>query len=125
MITALALSMVYYGAAIAILVFCAFGLKLITDAEVGILTKRMFGRKMPSGRIVARDGEIGVQADILMPGLYWRIPIIWNISKVKITPDILISAAGGDQGATSLLSTWLAQTVSKGLQDGKKGEPDA
>lgn len=68
-----------------VVVFLAFGLKLIGDAEVGILTKRMFGKKMPPGRIVARNGEIGVQADILMPGLYWRIPIIWKISKAPVT----------------------------------------
>jgi regulator of protease activity HflC (stomatin/prohibitin superfamily) len=61
------------------------GLKLITDYEVGILTKRMFGRKMPQGQVVARNGQIGVQADILMPGLYWRIPIIWKIKKEPVT----------------------------------------
>ena len=61
------------------------GLKLITDSEVGILTKRMFGRKMPQGQVVARNGQIGVQADILMPGLYWRIPIIWKIQKEPVT----------------------------------------
>jgi len=61
------------------------GLKLIGDAEVGILYKRMFGRKMPQGQVVARNGEIGVQANVLMPGLYWRIPIIWRIMKVSVT----------------------------------------
>jgi hypothetical protein len=33
----------------------------------------------------ASEGEIGVQADTLMPGLYWRFPIIWRISKSKVT----------------------------------------
>jgi regulator of protease activity HflC (stomatin/prohibitin superfamily) len=69
------------------------GLRLIGDAEVGILTKKMFGRKMPPGQIVARYGEIGVQANILMPGLYWRIPIVWKISKVPVT-EILPSEVG-------------------------------
>ena len=46
-----------------------------------------------------------------------------GVNNVKITPDILISAAGGDQGATSLLSTWLAQAVARGLIDGKKDAP--
>jgi hypothetical protein len=46
-----------------------------------------------------------------------------GVNGVKITPDIMISAAGGDQGATSLLSTWLAQAVAKGLLDGKKEAP--
>ena len=46
-----------------ILFLLAPGLKLIGDYEVGILTKKMFGRKMPQGQVVARSGEIGVQAD--------------------------------------------------------------
>ena len=69
------------------------GLKLITDYEVGILTKRMFGRKMPQGQVVARMGQIGVQADTLMPGLYWRIPIIWKIQKTSVT-EILPTEVG-------------------------------
>ncbi len=76
-----------------ILVLVIPGLKLITDSEVGILTKRMFGRKMPQGQVVARNGQIGVQADILMPGLYWRIPIIWRISKQYVT-EILPEEVG-------------------------------
>ncbi|MCX7005794.1 MAG: SPFH domain-containing protein, partial [Kiritimatiellaeota bacterium] len=77
----------------AVFLFLVLGLKLIGDNEVGILTKKMFGRKMPPGQIVARNGEIGVQADILMPGLYWRIPIIWKISKWPVT-EILASEVG-------------------------------
>jgi len=69
------------------------GLRLITDYEVGILTKRMFGRKMPQGQVVARMGQIGVQADTLMPGLYWRIPIIWKIQKTQVT-EILPTEVG-------------------------------
>ena len=65
--------------------FLIAGLKLIGDYQVGILTKKMFGKTMPQGRVVARNGEVGVQADILMPGLYWRIPIIWKIHKVPVT----------------------------------------
>ncbi len=65
--------------------FLIAGLKLIGDYQVGILTKKMFGAKMPQGQVVARNGEIGVQANVLMPGLYWRIPIIWKIHKVPVT----------------------------------------
>ncbi len=78
---------------ILVLVLLIPGLKLITDSEVGILTKRMFGRKMPQGQVVARNGEIGVQADILMPGLYWRIPVIWKIQKDTVT-EILPTEVG-------------------------------
>jgi hypothetical protein len=47
------------------------------------------------------------------------------VNGVKITPDILISAAGGDQGAIGLLSTWLAQAVARGLLEGKKDAPES
>ena len=46
-----------------------------------------------------------------------------GVNGVKITPDILINSAAGDQGTTSLLSTWLAQAVTKGLIDNKPKEP--
>jgi regulator of protease activity HflC (stomatin/prohibitin superfamily) len=60
------------------------GLRLIKANEVGILTKNMLGKKMPEGRILAREGEIGVQAKTLMPGLYWKMPIVWSFSKVPV-----------------------------------------
>lgn len=66
------------------LVFAAWGLILIGDDKVGILTKKMFGKEMPAGQIIARNGEIGIQAQTLMPGLYWRFPIFWNVEKVNV-----------------------------------------
>ena len=65
------------------------GFCLIRANQVGILTKNMFGRKMPEGQIIARHGQIGVQASTLMPGLYWKAPIIWSFTKVPVeTVDI-------------------------------------
>jgi len=65
------------------------GFCLIGANQVGILTKNMFGKKMPEGQIIARHGEIGVQASTLMPGLYWKLPIIWSFTKVPVvTVDI-------------------------------------
>ena len=62
---------------------------MIGPNQVGILTKNMFGKKMPEGQIIARHGEIGVQARTLMPGLYWRMPIIWSFTKIPVvTVDI-------------------------------------
>src|SRR4030042_828968 len=45
----------------------------------------MSGKKLPQGKIIATEGEIGVHADTLMPGLYWRFPIIWKLSKSRVT----------------------------------------
>jgi len=76
-------------AAFIVLILFLRGFCLIGAYQVGILTKNMFGRKMPEGQIIARHGEIGVQAKTLMPGLYWRLPIIWTFRKVPVvTVDI-------------------------------------
>ena len=37
-----------------VFVFIISGLKLIGANQVGILTKNMFGKKMPEGQIIAR-----------------------------------------------------------------------
>jgi regulator of protease activity HflC (stomatin/prohibitin superfamily) len=78
------------GVALVIFFFIILpGLRLIGANEVGILTKNMFGNKMPEGQIIARQGEIGIQARTLMPGLYWRLPIVWSFSKTPVvTIDI-------------------------------------
>lgn len=60
------------------------GLTLIRDNEVGIVTKKMLGEKLPDGQIIATKGEIGVQASILMPGLYWFMPFVWSVSKTSV-----------------------------------------
>jgi len=67
-----------------LLIFILPGFALVRADEVGILTKKMFGKKLPQGRIIASEGEVGVQADTLMPGLYWRFPIVWKINKTKV-----------------------------------------
>ena len=66
-------------------IFILPGFALIRDNEVGIVTKKMFGDKLPEGKIISTKGEIGVQAQILMPGLYWRFPVIWKIETDNVT----------------------------------------
>ncbi len=67
-------------------VFFFVGLANIRDDEVGICIRKLFGRKMPQGQIIARQpGDVGIQADVLMPKLYWRNPITWRIEKAKMT----------------------------------------
>lgn len=71
---------------IAFFLFIIFlmGFRLIGPNEVGILTKNMFGKKMPEGQIIAREGEVGIQARTLMPALYWRLPFVWSFTKVPV-----------------------------------------
>ncbi len=72
-----------------LLVLILRGFCLIRASQVGILTRNMLGKKMPEGQIIARHGQVGVQAKTLMPGLYWRLPIIWSFAKVPVvTVDI-------------------------------------
>jgi regulator of protease activity HflC (stomatin/prohibitin superfamily) len=88
-------------AALLFLIFVLPGFRLIGPNEVGILTRKMLGKVMPEGQIIARTGEVGILAKTLMPGLYWRLPIIWSIAKTPvITIDVesvgLVEAIDGE-----------------------------
>jgi uncharacterized membrane protein YqiK len=48
--------------------------------EIAIKERRYLGRKMPPGRVVAVEGEVGIQADVLKPGLHF---IMWPIERVE------------------------------------------
>ena len=67
------------------IIFILPGFKTIGANEVGILVRKIGGGGLPQGRIVALKGENGIQAETLMPGLYWKFPMFWNIRKVPVT----------------------------------------
>src|SRR2546427_6809459 len=69
---------------VATFVFFLKGLYLIRAGEVGVLVKRLGGRKMPAGQVIARHGQIGTQAATLVPGLYWRMPVVWSMRRSKV-----------------------------------------
>src|SRR5258705_13541886 len=52
-----------------------FGLFIVPEDSVAIVTKKfvLFGahKTLPDGRIIALNGEAGIQADTLAPGLHW------------------------------------------------------
>src|SRR5215217_4715119 len=53
--------------------------------EVGIKERRYFGRRMAQGRVVATDGEVGLQADVLKPGLHFVLyPVVRVVQKVPL-----------------------------------------
>jgi uncharacterized membrane protein YqiK len=67
-------------------VFFLMGLVIIRDNQVGICIRKIFGKQMPQGQIIARkENEVGIQANVLMPKLYWRNPITWRIKKAPMT----------------------------------------
>lgn len=77
----------YFAGFLAFLVFLyqALGLVVVGDNEVGIVTKKISSRSLPPGRVIATNGEAGVQAETLSPGLkfgYW--PFVYKVDKVPL-----------------------------------------
>ena len=66
------------------------GIVMIPQDSIGIVTKKFSvnskGGSLPDGRIIALDGEAGVQADTLAPGLYfWKFSWQYRVEIVKFT----------------------------------------
>jgi len=57
----------------------------IDGDEVGIVEKKLFGGNLPEGKVLAINGENGVQAQILAPG--WHVKWKWqyNVTQIKMT----------------------------------------
>ncbi|MBN2210778.1 MAG: hypothetical protein JW709_05215 [Sedimentisphaerales bacterium] len=65
---------------------CFVSIINIGGNEVGVVEKKFGGGNLPSGRILATDGENGIQAKILGPGwhfFYW--PWQYKITKTQVT----------------------------------------
>ena len=54
--------------------------------EIAIKERRYLGKRMPPGRVVATEGEVGIQADVLKPGLHF---IFWPIERVERTVRLI------------------------------------
>ena len=78
---------------IALIVFVAILKRIFVNVgarEIAIKERRYLGAKMPPGRVVATEGEVGIQADVLKPGLHL---IKWPFEKVvRKVPLIEIGA---------------------------------
>lgn len=73
---------------IAALVFVT-SFRSIGPSEIGLVTKRI-GRKLKEDQIVAMNGEAGYQADLLMPGLRFKLWPIYGVKRhdwVQVPPD--------------------------------------
>jgi len=61
------------------------GLVVIGEREVGIVTRKFSGRSLPPGRLIALNGEAGLQADTLAPG--WHFGFFswqYNVRKASV-----------------------------------------
>ncbi|HXG92899.1 MAG TPA: SPFH domain-containing protein [Blastocatellia bacterium] len=92
--------------------------------EIAIKERRYIGRKMPPGRVVATEGEVGIQADVLKPGLHF---IKWPFEKVirkfpliEIGPDemgIIEAIDGEPMPAGRIFAPDRAQNAHNNFQD--------
>src|SRR5215211_2230851 len=70
--------------------------------EIAIKERRYLGSKMPPGRVVATEGEVGIQADVLKPGLHLiKFPfekVVRKVPLIEIGADELgvIEAVDGE-----------------------------
>ena len=87
--------------ALVVLAFSLFGFGLVVGSsvvidqdEVGIVHKQFFGQPLPTGHIIARDGEMGPQAEILGPG--WHFGFYPFTYSVRI--DRVITVPSGQVG---------------------------
>ena len=60
-------------------------LRYVGESDVGIVVKNAMGPRLPAGKIIATEGEMGPQARVLPPGWHlWYWPVIFDIDTVRI-----------------------------------------
>ena len=92
--------------------------------EIAIKERRYIGAKMPPGRVVATEGEVGIQADVLKPGLHFiKYPfekVVRKVPLIEIGADELgiIEAIDGEpMPAGRIFAPDRAQNAHNNFQD--------
>ncbi|HJZ79837.1 MAG TPA: SPFH domain-containing protein [Pyrinomonadaceae bacterium] len=92
--------------------------------EIAIKERRYLGRRMPPGRVVATEGEVGIQADVLKPGLHLiKYPfekVVRKVPLIEVGSDELgvIEAIDGDpMPAGRIYAPDRAQNAHNNFQD--------
>ena len=63
---------ILFGVFVLLIIFLVILRRIFVNVgarEIAIKERRYLGAKMPPGRVVATEGEVGIQADVLKPGL--------------------------------------------------------
>lgn len=79
------------------------GLIVIGEREAGIVTKKFAAKSLPPNRLIALNGEAGLQADTLPPGWHFGyFPWQYNINRdpVVVVPQGEIGLIVANDGAT-------------------------
>src|SRR5947208_10951032 len=92
--------------------------------EIAIKERRYMGRRMPPGRVVATEGEVGIQAEVLKPGLHLiKYPcerIVRKVPLIEIGADELgiVEAVDGEPMPTGrIFAPDRAQNAHNNFQD--------
>ncbi|HKX26941.1 MAG TPA: SPFH domain-containing protein [Blastocatellia bacterium] len=92
--------------------------------EIAIKERRYIGKKMPPGRVVATEGEVGIQATVLKPGLHlikWPFEAtVQKVPLIEIGPDELgiVEAVDGEPlPAGRIFAPDRAQNAHNNFQD--------
>jgi uncharacterized membrane protein YqiK len=64
-------------------VFYGLSIVIIDDTQVGIVTKKFGTKSLPGDRVIATQGEAGIQADTLPPGWHFWL-WFWQYSVEKV-----------------------------------------
>jgi uncharacterized membrane protein YqiK len=87
------LAMLAFAALVIFVVIVRRWLVNVGAREIAIKERRYVGSKMPPGRVVATEGEVGIQADVLKPGLHfvkWPFEkVVRKVPLIEIGPDEL------------------------------------
>lgn len=115
------------GIFILLIIFLAFVKRIFVNVgarEIAIKERRYIGAKMPPGRVVATEGEVGIQADVLKPGLHLiKFPfekVVRKVPLIEIGPDELgvIEAVDGEPMQTGrIFAPDRAQNAHNNFQD--------
>ncbi|MBS1719118.1 MAG: flotillin family protein [Armatimonadetes bacterium] len=95
-----------------------FGMVIVPEDRIGLVTKKFVlvgsRRSLPDGRILATNGEAGIQAKALAPGLYWLMwPWQYSVQMYPFTviPPGKIGLVLANDGATLPTGNILARSV--------------
>ncbi len=113
LLVALVLSIVFYRKVLQVI-----GVVIVPEDRIGLVTKKFVimgeHKELPSGRIIALNGEAGFQSQTLAPGLYfckwiWQFEI--TLQPLTVIPDGLIGLIMSKDGGELLAGAVLARRV--------------
>lgn len=58
---------------------------VVGGAQIAIIEKKYFGKRMQEGRVIALSNEVGIRARMLGPGLHLLFPFLYAVKKMPFT----------------------------------------